>query len=81
MTKMNKDKLLHYLLSNVDQLNFSRIKDFDFISKDKQFRYFDDKEISNMIIEYYLEQNKAGIQKQSAKVKKINRITLKIILY
>jgi len=78
MTKMNKDKLLHNLLSNVDQLNFSRIKDFDFISKDKQFRYFDDKEISNTIIEYYLEKNKADIQKQSAKVKKINRITLKI---
>ena len=78
MTKMNKDKLLHYLLSNVDQLNFSRIKDFDFISKDKKFRYFDDKEISNTIIEYYLEKNKADIQKQSAKVKKINRITLKI---
>ena len=78
MTKMNKDKLLHYLLSNVDQLNFSRIKDFDFISKDKQFRYFDDKEISNTIIEHYLEKNKADIQKQSAKLKKINRITLKI---
>jgi ubiquinone biosynthesis protein COQ9 len=31
-----------------------------------------------MIIEYFLEQNKASIQKQSTKVKKINRTTLKI---
>lgn len=78
MTKMNKDKLLKNLLSNVEQLNFSRIKDLDFVRKDKQLRYFDDKEISIMIIEYFLEQNKASIQKQSAKVKKINRTTLKI---
>ena len=78
MTKMNKDKLLKNLLSNVEQLNFSRIKDLDFVRKDKQLRYFDDKEISIMIIEYFLEQNKASIQKQSIKVKKINRITLKI---
>jgi len=78
MTKMNKDKLLKNLLSNVEQLNFSRIKDLDFVRKDKQFRYFDDKEISIMIIEYFLEQNKASIQKQSTKVKKINRTTLKI---
>jgi ubiquinone biosynthesis protein COQ9 len=75
---MNKDKLLKNLLSNVEQLNFSRIKDLDFVRKDKQLRYFDDKEISIMIIEYFLEQNKASIQKQSAKVKKINRTTLKI---
>lgn len=75
---MNKDKLLKNLLSNVEQLNFSRIKDLDFVRKDKQLRYFDDKEISIMIIEYFLEQNKASIQKQSIKVKKINRITLKI---
>ena len=78
MTKMNKDKLLKNLLSNVEQLNFSRIKDLDFVRKDKQLRYFDDKEISIMIIEYFLEQNKASIQKQSTKVKKINRTTLKI---
>ena len=78
MTKMNKDKLLKNLLSNVEQLNFSRIKDLDFVRKDKQLRYFDDKEISIMIIGYFLEQNKASIQKQSAKVKKINRTTLKI---
>ena len=78
MTKMNKDKLLKNLLSNVEQLNFSRIKDLDFVRKDKQLRYFDDKEISIMIIEYFLEQNKASIQKQSIKVKKINRTTLKI---
>ena len=75
---MNKDKLLKNLLSNVEQLNFSRIKDLDFVRKDKQLRYFDDKEISIMIIEYFLEQNKASIQKQSTKVKKINRTTLKI---
>lgn len=75
---MNKDKLLKNLLSNVEQLNFSRIKDLDFVRKDKQLRYFDDKEISIMIIEYFLEQNKASIQKQSIKVKKINRTTLKI---
>ena len=75
---MNKDKLLKNLLSNVEQLNFSRIKDLEFVRKDKQLRYFDDKEISIMIIEYFLEQNKASIQKQSAKVKKINRTTLKI---
>lgn len=75
---MNKDKLLKNLLSNVEQLNFSRIKDLDFVRKDKQLRYFDDKEISTMIIEYFLEQNKASIQKQSTKVKKINRTTLKI---
>ena len=75
---MNKDKLLKNLLSNVEQLNFSRIKDLDFVRKDKQLRYFDDKEISIMVIEYFLEQNKASIQKQSAKVKKINRTTLKI---
>ena len=78
MTKMNKDKLLKNLLSNVEQLNFSRIKDLDFVRKDKQLRYFDDKEKANMFIEYFLEQNKASIQKQSIKVKKINRITLKI---
>ena len=78
MTKMNKDKLLKNLLSNVEQLNFSRIKDLDFVRKDKQLRYFDDKEISIMIIGYFLEQNKASIQKQSTKVKKINRTTLKI---
>jgi len=78
MTKMNKDKLLKNLLSNVEQLNFSRIKDLDFVRKDKQLRYFDDKEISIMIIEYFLEQNKVSIQKQSTKVKKINRTTLKI---
>ena len=78
MTKMNKDKLLKNLLSNVEQLNFSRIKDLDFVRKDKQLRYFDDKEISIMIIEYFLEQNKASIKKQSTKVKKINRTTLKI---
>ena len=78
MTKMNKDKLLKNLLSNVEQLNFSRIKDLDFVRKDKQLRYFDDKEISIMIIEYFLEQNKASVQKQSTKVKKINRTTLKI---
>ena len=78
MTKMNKDKLLKNLLSNLEQLNFSRIKDLDFVRKDKQLRYFDDKEISIMIIEYFLEQNKANIQKQSTKVKKINRTTLKI---
>ena len=78
MTKMNKDKLLKNLLSNVEQLNFSRIKDLDFVRKDKQLRYFDDKEISIMIIEYFLEQNKVSIQKQSIKVKKINRTTLKI---
>ena len=78
MTKMNKDKLLKNLLSNVEQLNFSRIKDLDFVRKDKQLRYFDDKEISIMIIEYFLEQNKVIIQKQSTKVKKINRTTLKI---
>ena len=78
MAKMNKDKLLKNLLSNVEQLNFSRIKDLDFVRKDKQLRYFDDKEISIMIIEYFLEQNKASIQKQSTKVKKINRTTLKI---
>jgi hypothetical protein len=47
---MNKDKLLKNLLSNVEQLNFSRIKDLDFVRKDKQLRYFDDKEISIMII-------------------------------
>ena len=75
---MNKDKLLKNLLSNVEQLNFSRIKDLDFVRKDKQLRYFDDREISIMIIEYFLEQNKASIQKQSTKVKKINRTTLKI---
>ena len=75
---MNKDKLLKNLLSNVEQLNFSRIKDLDFVRKDKQLRYFDDKEISIMIIEYFLEQNKVSIQKQSTKVKKINRTTLKI---
>lgn len=78
MIKMNKDKLLKNLLSNVEQLNFSRIKDLEFVRKDKQLRYFDDKEISIMIIEYFLEQNKASIQKQSTKVKKINRTTLKI---
>ena len=78
MTKMNKDKLLKNLLSNVEQLNFSRIKDLDFVRKDKQLRYFDDKETSIMIIEYFLEQNKVSIQKQSTKVKKINRTTLKI---
>ena len=78
MTKMNKDKLLKNLLSNVEQLNFSRIKDLDFVRKDKQLRYFDDKEISIMVIEYFLEQNKVSIQKQSTKVKKINRTTLKI---
>ena len=78
MTKMNKDKLLKNLLSNVEQLNFSRIKDLDFVRKDKQLRYFDDKEISIMIIGYFLEQNKVSIQKQSTKVKKINRTTLKI---
>ena len=75
---MNKDKLLKNLLSNVEQLNFSRIKDLDFVRKDKQLRYFDDKEISIMIIEYFLEQNKVSIQKQSTRVKKINRKTLKI---
>jgi len=75
---MNKDKLLKNLLSNVEQLNFSRIKDLDFVRKDKQLRYFDDKETSIMIIEYFLEQNKVSIQKQSTKVKKINRTTLKI---
>ena len=75
---MNKDKLLKNLLSNVEQLNFSRIKDLEFVRKDKQLRYFDDKEISIMIIEYFLEQNKTSIQKQSTKVKKINRTTLKI---
>ena len=75
---MNKDKLLKNLLSNVEQLNFSRIKDLDFVRKDKQLRYFDDKEISIMIIEYFLEQNKVSIQKQSTKIKKINRTTLKI---
>ena len=79
MTKMNKDKLLKNLLSNVEQLNFSRIKDLDFVRKDKQLRYFDDKEISIMIIEYFLEQNKASIQKQSIKVKKIHQMYPKLL--
>ena len=78
MNKLEKRKILNFLLKNTDQFSFSEIKRAKIFEKNKTYRYLQDKEISETIIAYFFEQNVENLRSQSVKIKEIKSITLKI---
>ena len=78
MNKLEKRKILNFLLKNTDQFSFSEIKRAKIFEKNKTYRYSQDKEISEIIIAYFFEQNIENLRSQSVKIKEIKSITLKI---
>ena len=78
MNKLEKKKILNFLLKNIDQFSFSEIKRAKIFEKNKTYRYSQDKEISEIIIAYFFEQNIENLRSQSVKIKEIKSITLKI---
>jgi ubiquinone biosynthesis protein COQ9 len=78
MHKLEKKKILNFLLKNIDQFSFSEIKRAKIFEKNKTYRYSQDKEISEIIIAYFFEQNIENLRSQSVKFKEIKSITLKI---
>ena len=78
MNKLEKRKILNFLLKNTDQFSFSEIKRAKIFEKNKTYRYLQDKEISETIIAYFFEQNIENLHSQSVKIKEIKSITLKI---
>ena len=78
MNKLEKRKILNFLLKNTDQFSFSEIKRAKIFEKNKTYRYSQDKEISETIIAYFFEQNIENLHSQSVKIKEIKSITLKI---
>mgnify|MGYP002628442620 FL=1 len=78
MNKLEKRKILNFLLKNTDQFSFSEIKRAKIFEKNKTYRYSQDKEISETIIAYFFEQNIENLRSQSVKIKEIKSITLKI---
>ncbi len=81
MNKLEKRKILNFLLKNTDQFSFSEIKRAKIFEKNKTYRYSQDKEISEIIIAYFFEQNIENLRSQSVKIKEIKSITLKIKIY
>jgi ubiquinone biosynthesis protein COQ9 len=78
MNKLEKRKILSFLIKNIDQFSFSEIKRAKIFEKNKTYRYSQDKEISEIIIAYFFEQNIENLLSQSVKIKEIKSITLKI---
>ena len=78
MNKLEKRKILNFLLKNTDQFSFSEIKRAKIFEKNKTYRYSQDKEISEIIIAYFFEQNIENLCSQIVKIKEIKSITLKI---
>ena len=78
MNKLEKRKILNFLLKNIDQFSFSEVKRAKIFEKNKTYRYSQDKEISEIIIAYFFEQNIENLHSQSVKIKEIKSITLKI---
>lgn len=78
MNKLEKKKILNFLLKNTEQFSFSKIKQTKIFKKNKTFRYSQDKEISESIISYFFEQNIENLLSQSVGIKEIKSITLKI---
>jgi ubiquinone biosynthesis protein COQ9 len=78
MNKLEKRKILNFLLKNTDQFSFSEVKRAKIFEKNKTYRYSQDKEISEIIIAYFFEQNIENLRSQSVKIKEIKSITLKI---
>lgn len=78
MNKLEKKKILNFLLKNTEQFSFSEIRQTKIFKKNKTFRYSQDKEISEIIISYFFEQNIENLLSQSVGIKEIKSITLKI---
>lgn len=78
MNKFEKKKILNFLLKNTEQFSFSEIRQTKIFKKNKTFRYSQDKEISEIIISYFFEQNIENLLSQSVGIKEIKSITLKI---
>lgn len=78
MNKLEKKKILNFLLKNSEQFSFSEIKQAEIFKKNKTFRYLEDKEISVSIISYFFEENLENLLSQKDKIKAIKSITLKI---
>ena len=78
MTKIEKKKLLNFLLKQDSSFNFTRLKDLELVKKNKNCRYLDNKEIAFTILSFYFEENLNQLDLLIPKIKKIKSTTAKI---
>ena len=78
MTKIEKKKLLNFLLKQKSSFSFSMLKELDLVKKNKNCRYLDNKEIAFIMLSFYFEENFKQLDLLIPKIKRIKSTTAKI---
>ena len=78
MIKIEKKKLLNFLLKQKPSFGFNRLKELELVKKNKNCRYLDNKEIAFMLLSFYFEENLKQLDLLIPKIKKTKSTTLKI---